>query len=384
MANMNFDEFKQAIVDQIKDYLPDRYQDMDVILQQITKNNDTVLDAVLISNVETNISPTIYVNGLYEDYQNGRSMDSILEQIADMRVSNELDMNFDVSRIMNFDQAKDHIVARLVNAEENSNRLDGVPFTQVEDLAITYHIDLGSNSSSSMSVQVQEPMLAAYGITKEELHDLAMANTQQNAPATFKSMTQTMTEIMLPDMMASMNVSREEAMQMIEDMLPPDEGTMWVLTNEDKMNGAIAMMDTEMLDDIREQIGGDFYILPSSIHEVLIVPKEAGMSVADLEDMVQTVNATEVQPQERLSDHVYAYDAETKEIYRADKEEAREAEKAARREKEATKDKSKSKDQGKETRSSLKDRMKDKQKQVDAAKDVAKSAPAKKKDIGLE
>lgn len=384
MANMNFDEFKQAIVDQIKDYLPDRYQDMDVILQQITKNNDTVLDAVLISNVETNISPTIYVNGMYEDYQNGRSMDSILEQIADMRVSNELDMNFDVSRIMNFDQAKDHIVARLVNAEENSNRLDGVPFTQVEDLAITYHIDLGSNSSSSMSVQVQEPMLAAYGITKEELHDLAMANTQQNAPATFKSMTQTMTEIMLPDMMASMNVSREEAMQMIEDMLPPDEGTMWVLTNEDKMNGAIAMMDTEMLDNIREQIGGDFYILPSSIHEVLIVPKEAGMSVADLEDMVQTVNATEVQPQERLSDHVYAYDAETKEIYRADKEDAREAEKAARREKEASKDKSKSKDQGKETRSSLKDRMKDKQKQVDAAKDVAKSAPAKKKDIGLE
>ena len=70
---------------------------------------------------------------------------------------------------------------------------------------------------------------------------------------------------------------------------------------------------------VREKVGGDFFILPSSIHELLVVPKQDGMELSDLEAMVKEVNATQVAPEEKLSDHVYEYDAKEKELYRADK-----------------------------------------------------------------
>ncbi|MCI6730732.1 MAG: DUF5688 family protein [Lachnospiraceae bacterium] len=381
MSKMNFDEFKQAIADQIKDYLPEKYQDMDVVLQQVAKNNDTMLDAVMITGQDSNVSPAIYVNGMYEDYQNGCEMDSILKQIADIRVSNDVPPEFDLSRIMDYDQAKDHIVARLVNLDDNRLRLENAPYTRVEDLAVTYHIDLKVQDDSTMSVQVMNPILESFGITREELHEVAMVNTREQTPPVFKSLMETMRDLIMPEVMSAMNVGEKEANVIIDGLLPSDDANLWVLTNSEKIHGAVAMLDTKMMDEICEQMGGDIMILPSSIHESIIVPKSAGMSLEDLESMVQEINATDVRPEDRLSDHVYAYDSQEKVIYRADQEETRQAEKSAHKEK------GKEKENGvpkKAERGSLKDRMKDKQKQVDASRDMAKAVPGKKKDVGLE
>ena len=94
------------------------------------------------------------------------------------------------------------------------------------------------------------------------------------------------------------------AMQMMPDI--PD--TMFVLTNDTKVNGAAAILNDDIRQEIAEKVG-DFYMLPSSIHETLIIPKDAGMEFKELEQMVQEVNQKQVAPGERLSDHVYEYDA---------------------------------------------------------------------------
>ena len=116
----------------------------------------------------------------------------------------------------------------------------------------------------------------------------------------------------------AMDEAKEMAMQMMPDI--PD--TMFVLTNDTKVNGAAAILNDDIRQEIAEKVG-DFYMLPSSIHETLIIPKDAGMEFKELEQMVQEVNQTQVAPGERLSDHVYEYDAKEHELFRSDRAEER-------------------------------------------------------------
>ena len=395
MADMTFEEFKQEIADSIKDHLPDQYQDSTIQLNTGQKNNEA-LDAITITSPDSNVSPTIYLNSFYEDYQNGQDMDTILDHIADIRVEHEVSQDFDVSKITDFDQVKDHIAARVVGIEDNSDLLDQRPHAVMDDLAVTYCVMLGEDANGSMSVPITNQLMETWGVTQEELHDLAKANQDELTPSTFKSMNEVMAEMMIPQMMSDMGVDRETAQEMIESMMPPED-KMYVLSNEQKLNGAAALLDDKMMDQIAEKVGGDFYILPSSVHEVLIVPADAGMDLKDLEAMVQEVNETQVAPQDILSDHVYQYDNDTHEVFRADRaeEHMQAKENAQEIPKDAVADQAKDKAEkgdrkteksDKEERASLKGRLEDKKKE---SKEMEKKAPekaldkSKKKDQSL-
>ena len=124
------------------------------------------------------------------------------------------------------------------------------------------------------------------------------------------------------DIAREQNVGMDEAKEMAMQMMPDIPDTMFVLTNDTKVNGAAAILNDDIRQEIAEKVG-DFYMLPSSIHETLIIPKEAGMEFKELEQMVQEVNQTQVAPGERLSDHVYEYDAKEHELFRSDRAEER-------------------------------------------------------------
>lgn len=386
MADMSFEEFKQEIADNIKDHLPVQYQDSTVQLNTVQKNNEA-LDAITITSPDSNVSPTIYLNSFYEDYQNGQDMDTIMDRIADVRVEYEVSQDFDVSKITDFDQVKDHIAARVVGMEDNADLLDQRPHAEMDDLAVTYCVMLGEDANGSMSVPITNQLMETWGVTQEELHDLAKANQDELTPSTFKSMNEVMAEMMIPQIMNDMGLDREAAQEMVESMMPPED-KMFVLSNEQKLNGAAALLDDKMMDQIAEKVGGDFYILPSSVHEVLIVPADAGMDLKDLEAMVQEVNETQVAPQDRLSDHVYQYDNETHEVFRADRaEEHQQAKESVEMPKDAVAEQPKDKaekaapekgekkaEKGDKEKTSLKERLDDKKKE---AKTQEKKSPEK-------
>ena len=251
----------------------------------------------------------------------------------------------------------------------------------MDDLAVTYCIMLGNNENGSMSVPITNQIMETWGVTQEDLQRLAKENCDTLTPSKFMSMNAVMADMMLPQIMDDYGVSREEASQMINDMIPADD-KMFVLTNEQKLNGAAALLDEKMMEQITEKVGNDFYILPSSVHEVLIVPKEEGMEFKDLEAMVQEVNATQVAPQDKLSDHVYQYDNETREVFRADRAEEHQQKKEAAKEavdmpKDAVADKPK--DKGDKEKTSLKERLEDKKKE---SKEMEKKSPEKALDKG--
>lgn len=321
--NMNFDEFKAYLQEHIKEYLPEKYADADVSIQSVVKNNDQKLDGLMIRLEDTNISPNIYINQFFEQFENGRDIDDILATIADIRTQHEVSNDFDVSKLTDFDSVKDHITCRLVNAEQNAEYLADKPHTIVEDLAVTYHVALGKEESGTMSAPITNRLMEGFGVDVEQLHKIALDNMDTLTPVSFKSMTETMIDMMLPQMMSN-GMTEEDARDAITDMLPPTENeAMYVLSNEDKLNGAAMLLNDKVMDDITEKVGTDYFILPSSIHEVLIVPKTPEADLETLENMVKEVNATQVAPEERLSDHVYAYDVKEHELFRADKAEER-------------------------------------------------------------
>lgn len=90
------------------------------------------------------------------------------------------------------------------------------------------------------------------------------------------------------------------------EMMPaPDEAGMFVATCNNGVNGAGCIFYPEFMDQAAEKLQGDFFVLPSSVHEVILLPDNGQMDFHELEAMVRQINETEVAPQDRLSDSVY-------------------------------------------------------------------------------
>lgn len=337
---MTFEEFKQEVSENIKDYLPKEYEKGEVAINDVIKNNDMHLSGLTIRLEENPLTPTVYLEDFYRQMEEGDfTFSETMEKIStiyDTAMHNDIAKNASdiVENITDYEATKDKILPRVVNKEANEERLKGMPHTEMGDLAVTYHVDLGKENDGAMSVAISNEMMDRYGISVEELHDQACENMENLTPTQVKSMRDTLLEIMVPGYADMSEEERNEAAyQMGFDDMPQD--AMYVISNTEKSFGAAALLDSDSLDQIEEKIG-KFYILPSSVHECILVPKTAEMDLSALESMVQEVNSTQVAPSEVLSDHVFAYDSETKEIYRADLEAEHVKEKESRMTEEKT------------------------------------------------
>lgn len=294
MDKMQFNEFKNEIVAKIREYLPETFKDAEVSLQVVQKNN-LELTGIVIRSIASNISPTIYLDSFYSQYESGEGMNVILKKIAEVRVNHEFEDNFDVECITDWERCRERIIPRIVCLEDNKAFLAEKVYTTIADLAVTYCILLEeSYSDGAMTVSVTKQLMNNWGLMVEELHEAAIKNMPSLVPSTFRSMAEVMRD------MLAMSDEEYETLPMSSDE------QMFVLTNELKLNGAAAILDTDLMLAIFEKIG-EFYILPSSIHEVLIVPKSSNIHVKELKAMVKEVNDTQVSPEDRLSYSIYSY-----------------------------------------------------------------------------
>lgn len=326
---MEYRDFVEQVKNQIQDFLPVKFADATVEVNQVVKNNDCVLDGLLIKTEESNIAPTIYLNPYYKQIQDGAELDDVLTQIADVYQSHYIGHDMDMSAITDYEKIKERIVCKLINMENNQLFLQDKPYSQMEDLAVVYQILMDKTENGTATVTITDNLMDGYGITLDELHNKAIQNMEILQPHCFKGMNEVMAEIFAESIAWENQISMEEAKEMALQMMFDIPDTLYVLTNETKVNGASTILNDEIRQAIAKQVG-DFYVLPSSLHETLIVPKSSGMKLKDLEQMVQEVNQTQVAPEERLSDYVYEYDAKTHELFRSDKATERAMQKAAK------------------------------------------------------
>lgn len=262
-------------------------------IAEVSKNNSTTLWAIMIRKPENNISPVINLDPLYQIYLSGGAMEEILERLC-QTLERSIGEKMDISFFTNIDEVKDKVIFKLISKEKNVKMLQNVPHYDYLDFAIVFSIIVSSSEQESATALVSNRLMENWGITVSELLSLAMTNTQRILPAQLDTMKDIVGDLIYPD-------SAEN------DFIEQEGNRMYVLSNQKKLFGASCILYTDLLKDFANQICSDFYVLPSSLHEVILVPAKDNEEIAKYSDLVQTVNQSAVQPEEVLSDHAYYF-----------------------------------------------------------------------------
>lgn len=278
-----------------------RLKGAEVAVQEVIKNNGIRLHGLVIREHGSSLSPTIYLEQFYRQYQDGMEIGRIENIILDIYRRDKPPVCFDEGSFLDWNQSKKRVVFRLVNREMNMDLLGLVPHVPYLDLDVIFVYRLEGMADGSAGITIYNSHLDMWGVTVEDLYDVAKRNTSRLLAPVIQSM---------DDVLKGMCEGEEDAFDGMLAGIPP----MYVLTNRYKYNGAVGMLYKEVLGGLADSIGCGLYILPSSIHELILVPMVDGGDEEELNEMVRSVNAQEVAPDEVLSDHVYRYIRETGEI----------------------------------------------------------------------
>lgn len=320
---MEFEEFRDQIIAQLPNLLPSGTE-IKVSPTEIVKNNGLKKRGICIHQKGSNIGPVIYLADDFKEYCKGQSMSVILNRISRIYMEQMRNMQMDVSWLHDYNRVKERLYCTLVNGD-NAEYLRDKPYMQVDDLAVTYRVLFRESPTGNATFAVTDQMMEQFQIDKETLHRDAMENTQRMFP----------TEIMnISDVLWELNEMDESPEQQTLGQSVP---TMYVLTNAKKTDGAAGILNPAVMDQVAERISEDIYVIPSSVHELILVPKRPDMDYHAVEKMIREVNMM-VAPEEILSDHAYGIDFKEHRLYRCDLEEQRIKERelgAAREEKKA-------------------------------------------------
>ena len=291
--------FKEIVEDKFKEYIPEEYHNCKLIFRQVEKINGSMDGIILVG--ETRVAPCMYINHLYEEYRNHEQLGTILRKAARSMVEG-LKKGPDLNSF-NYEAVKDNIYMKLINTERNQPILENCPHRKFNDLSIVYYVlvHIGDDMGSTV---ISNNMMKLYGVTEEELYMLATQNVERSMPTMIEDMRE-IGQILLADLGLEVNTQLEDG------MMEEDGPEMYVVSKQGGVNGAIAMMDKEALQTLSDRLGGDLHVLPSSVHEVIVIRAEEG-NEHELENMVKHINETEVPVEDRLSDHIYYYNSSTR------------------------------------------------------------------------
>lgn len=284
----------------VKDALSLHMEGCSVEAQEMKKNNGVILHGICIREQESNIAPVIYMEGCFREYQGGRPFSEIVEAVAENYRKNYRISGFDIKGIADYERVKGKICFKVVNTDLNRELLSEVPSVPFCDLSVVFYVLLDSRQEQGASFMVNNRFMAGWGVDTETLFERALHNT----PRLLKGKVMPIMDI-LSDLLGG-RADGEEC------PLPDQEsGGMYVATNGTHINGASVFLYESLLSDFADRIGGDFYIIPSSVHELIFLPYDPDMEPEDIRKMVSEVNAACLEPEEVLSDNVYRFRRET-------------------------------------------------------------------------
>lgn len=297
---MNYANFKEKVYENFKEYLPERYKNLEIQFRSVKKVN-TVLDGItFVGGYGTlQVSPTIYINDIFEEYQRTNDYEGALKNAANM-MAQAMDTASEVIPEINMDQASDNIVFQLVNTEQNKSMLENIPNRNFHDLSIIYRWIVKLDSDGCQSVMMTNDLAEKMGMDEDQLYRCAIKNTKRMLPPVIKSMNEVL-----------MGMCPELADALAEEI--PPERSMWIITNSIGINGASSIVYSDELQKLAEKFDSDIYILPSSIHEAIAVSTAMG-DPYELAEMVHDINMGQVRLEERLSNQVYRFDRESGKI----------------------------------------------------------------------
>lgn len=315
---LDYEEFKERVMNEFIDYLPERYSDCVLELHQVPKLNE-VLTGIAIKPREpckAFIAPTFYMERLYAQYEESGSFEQTMSEQA---VYLEESIKYIPKNILSLDFSKvrKKIVFQIVNTADNIEMLLKCPHRNFEDLSVVYRAITGISNSGVSGFLITNDIAEVEGLAEEELYDCAYENTKKLFP--FKS---ERIEVIMRRLMRRWGADEDE----IKEAFPgytktPLRERIYVVSNKHDFFGANALLYSDVIGEVAAKIGTDCYILPSSVHDLIILSTETYYKENRLANIVKTTNNESVRPQERLSDSVYMYSISSGEISRASLEE---------------------------------------------------------------
>lgn len=284
---MNKEAMQQLIVDSLSKKLG---EDFHISIHEVLKTN-IKLDGLNILKKGENISPTIYLDSFYRDLENGALLDGVVDEILHIYFDARINpSHFDVTSVLDFNYVKDRLYVKLINRHFNKELLRNAPHSLfLDDFAIVIHCLIETSVEGNASFLIHNEHLNMWHMDQKTLMSLAIKNTRKLFGLTLRSIREIMDEL-VPDLLT--------------DDLP-----IWVMTNQLKLSGAATVLFEDALKDFAD-IYGDFYVIFSSIHEVLLMPASINADISVLTEMNQMVNATDIRQDELLGTKAYFYSKE--------------------------------------------------------------------------
>lgn len=296
---MTYKEF----LDEIKSGVQKKMDTGEVMIIQVDKNNGIRLDGLIIKDGRKNISPTIYMEQYFEQYQQGISMPELIEEIYDVYHKYSDVVELDRNDFACYERIMGRIAYKLINFEKNQELLKKIPYVRYLDLAIVFYVVVNHSQRQyfeNASFLVRDEHLKLWNTDIGDVYRDALYNTPELFPAELCSMREILTEAIDQ----KMDLKETEA-----SIDAPEE--LYILTNVKKINGAACMLYQNVLKNFAEKMKTNLYILPSSVHEVLLIPDRKEFGPNQLRNMVRDVNDTELSTEEILSYQIYYYDLHT-------------------------------------------------------------------------
>ncbi len=359
--NMDYESFKETFADDIREKLSENgHDDIKISFHHVEKANGNY-EAMTVVPGDSNVGVNFNIKNAFAAYEDTKDYAGVLASATKV-ISNGLDKapEIDVNALMDYGNMKEKLSIEVISAETNAELLEKIPHDRIEDLAVVYRFVMESNGDGRASVLVTNDIIDRMGVSHEQLRADALENAPEIRPVVIQGMNEIMKEMMDPEMFEMFGFLNEE-----------DE-KMYVASVPDKISGAGVIAYQDFMDQAAEKLGGDFFVLPSSINEIILVSDNGEMDSKELKDMVKEVNATEVRPEEKLTDNVYHYDSKNHVFELAEKFTERQQEKEAGIDGKAE-----------EKASVLKD-LKDKQKEATAKPSVKDAAEKISKSKGGE
>lgn len=283
---MDYNVFINVIKASVQEMLPE----CEISVRDIVKNNNVVLSAISIKSDNVNAAPTIYLEQFYMEYKEGEDIKSIVDKIIEIYEHTKLGVNYNLDGIESYDKAINHIYFKAVNYEKNSDFLSDIPYYLFEDLALVPYYMIDDEVIGEASVVIHNDLFESWKVDSDRFYRDVMINMENHYEYEFRPITDVLSKLsggMLPDDMSCLG--------------------MYVLFPENKYYGAALIAVNSVLYNIAEMLKSDYYILPSSVHELIIVKSDDKKDEKLLNEIISEVNNTSVSPEDILANHAYYY-----------------------------------------------------------------------------
>ena len=298
-TKLSVEAFRTSMMCAVRVFLPDNGRGLQIQSHDISKGNDVHPHGISFRAEESNKAPIVYIDRYYEQYLDGSSISDLARQLADEfeqtpKIENPPDID------MSWDSVKDRLGLRLYETKRNSGYLkDKVTFDAGCGLSLVPVVVI-NDDNRRFECTVTTEIAEAFGLNDDDLMEYAFISAPLIDEPVLEDLEETLTSFLaIPENY----LLRTEP---IDEPVP-----MYLLTNKSGLNGAAALFYPGIRQKIGHLLGKDYYVLPSSLQELIIVPERDGISAPDLKAMVTTANRSVVMPENVLSDNVFKYDRDT-------------------------------------------------------------------------